>query len=216
MLTARSSTVQVRQGALFEVFLQLSPSEKIKNLKIDIEPPHDFKVVKYAHPPADFSAGDTYIAAYVISPPVAEFNGTSKSENRILTFNVSYENESGNQQITYRSASLDLDFTQSRSFYNMYACIGLLIGGTVKALAKYRELALAAEKAGKTLALNGLKLPLVLPVITTLVVGGIVMMVLSREKLPTKSYYDTITLGAAVALIADDQLLLRISSIVPK
>jgi len=182
------------------------------DVQVHMKPPHDFDVAKKTDPPVALPSGSTWTGAWLIRPPVAANLHTSHTETRIFVFEFSYVNPSAPDKRVYRSTTLDLDLSQSRLYFDIYAWLGLVIGGLIKMLGKYREISLAP----KDTSVKPWSLTLVVPFVTTLVVGFIVVLVLSKDKLPTRSYYDTIALSVTVALISDDQLLLRVSSVVPR
>jgi len=46
-------------------------------------------------------------------------------------------------------------------------------------------------------------------------IGFVVLLVLSRDEVPSKGWYDTVALGVAAAILSDEQLLAKVRTTVP-
>jgi hypothetical protein len=213
---ARSSTAQVRKGEPFKIFLTISAPEKIDALHISLIPPTGFNfILENKDLPPTLELGSSYTVVYRIDPPksisLPDAGGDTR-EQKTFVFNVDYQSSEGSTpHRIYESTELTLPYSINPLWYITSGILGLIIGNILKMLTKQRgQPAAANAQSIRTLFRNNL-----VTLLTGIAIGFVVLLILSRDTIPTKGWYDSLAIGVAVAILADEQLLSKVGAMKP-
>jgi hypothetical protein len=217
-----SNAPQVRvDHPKFQVQLTFTPSEAMRLDSVNVIPPIGFTYVDANPPlPPTLAAGSSFKTVYVITVPKDRFT-ESKQITHEIVFDITYrEGTDPGAQTMRQSLSLPFEVVQSRTEYILWSLSGVLIGAVVKLIGSPRSDASTGSPSARADAQAPAQVPerrflrvtrhRWMSVLTTLLVGFVVIMGLSKDKLPTKAYYDSIALGAAIGVLSDDKLLSRL------
>ena len=201
MLKLSSSTPQVRKGEVFKLYCLLTAEELLSEITILPNMPSGFdcKWENEQELPAVLDKGSSFASVWTVIPPAQVTGwlepGGDTREKKVFLFNTTYKI---NEHQVRQAVDLTLDYSISHYLYIICGMLGIILGVLIKTLAKSQELRLGWEAA------------------VSVAIGFIVLLVLSRDRVPTKGWYDSIALGAAVAFLSDDKLLSKITEVVPK
>jgi len=229
--TATSTTTQARIGRPFQVRVAITPSEDIRNIKIDVIVPLNFK---HSEPfpaiPEVLAAGSSFETSYTIEPPTG---GESKQITHEIVFDVTYSSlRQSDAPPLHQSLVLPFDLAQDRAHYVLYSLLGVLVGAFIKILgrrnvtsdngaSKLQDLPTEAsvqrteQSVGWWTLVQRFLAQETVGILSVLLVGFVVLLALSKDQLPAKASYDSIALGAAIGILSDDQLLTRLRSALP-
>jgi hypothetical protein len=216
MLTATPSRHQLYFGAAFAVDLTITPPEAVKDLTVEASGPLCFQISPLKNQvPNRLGSGSSYTAVYEIVPPSA---GHATTEQYTIVFNVSYRHDaaSSSEPKIWQSVGVPFTMTFSRAKFYFWAITGLFVGWLIKALSSFsgvlisRTATAAEERRGVRIILAFLSRREITSALTSLAVGFLALLLLSRRELPTGAVHDTLALGIGLGFLSDDQLLNRI------
>ncbi len=213
-ITMESSTSQIRKGDVFKIYLHILSQENMKQFEVSFVPPSGFTAEVNGLVPQVFESGSSYTAVYTVTPPTAldlKGQGRDTREKKIFVINVSYLSGSGDQVKEMReSLELPIDYSTSPIVFMVCGVFGLIFGNFVKTFTGQKASGTPGWQAVRVAFTNGLG-----GLLTSVAIGFIVLLVLSRETVPAKGWYDSLALGVAVALLSDEQLLAKVKVIIP-
>ena len=222
MVAAIPSRSQIRLGETFTIGLTVTPPENIKSLVVECVVPTGFTVGRPATPvPSDLPVGSSYATSYDITPPS---RGHSTTEVYRILFNIKYKHADHAAGDQYMFQSVDLPFSMvfNRRHFYFWGILGLSAGWFIKSISSFSGVVLGRRPSVKEARL-GIRVAIaflarreVAQVLTSLALGFVALLVLSRQDLPTGAAHDTLALGIALGFVSDDQLLSRLSIVVPK
>jgi hypothetical protein len=222
-ITCSSSQVRMDHGP-FQVRFTITPSQAMRIDDVSVITPLNFRPRDPVPPiPPTLAAGSSFETAYVIDVPKNRFT-ESKQITHEIVFNIAYrEGTDPGAQTMRQSLSLPFEVVQSRTEYILWSLSGVLIGAVIKLLGRPNSDPAAGSPPARADAPVRAQVPerrflrvtrhRWMSVLTTLLVGFVVIMGLSKDKLPTKAYYDSIALGAAIGVLSDDKLLSRLGAL---
>lgn len=227
ILTVECSTTQIRKGESFKIYLQIMTQEDIQNINLEWVPPTGFGLKldkENENYPKEMRTGSSYTVAFSgTSPPVWNIGhspGADTREQKTFVFNVRYSTQrDGTSEAHQQTVKVNTAFSIDDFSYLGWAIFGLILGGVIKQLARYgverqQEGQPAQQKSGAAV-LPSVRRSLI-DLLSIAAIGFVVLLVLARDAIPTKGWYDSLALGVAVAILSDDQLLARVRSLVPK
>jgi hypothetical protein len=106
---------------------------------------------------------------------------------------------------------LPVDYAIPGSIYIVLGVVGLILGNIIKTFT-----ALKSNNQSSTNAFKSVFTDQIGGMLTSIAIGFVALLIFSRETIPTKGWYDTLALGAAIAVLSDEQLLSRVKAILPK
>jgi hypothetical protein len=221
MLTVKPSRNQLYWDVPFTIDLTITPPEAVADLAIEVAGPPCFKIAPPKNPiPSSLGSGSSYTAVYVIKPPRS---GHATTEHYTIVFNARYRHATPSSAEPQMSQSVEVQFTGtfSRPKFYFWAIAGLLFGWFIKALSSFSGAELsstatpAEAKRGVRILLAFLSRPFlsgpgITGGLTSLAMGFVALLLLSRQELPTGAIHDSLALGISIGFLADDQLLNRL------
>ena len=156
------------------------------------------------------------VAFKVITPPLIEkpFKGISTRELKVFDFNISYKHLINANEISgVQTISAIVRYTTSIYTYLIFGCIGIFLGHIIKVLTdRHEELKSHLKNKPKKIRtlFQYVFITNAVSLLTLLVIGLSVLLVLSKEQLPTRGWYDSLVLGTGLAILGDHNLLLRL------
>jgi hypothetical protein len=150
-----------------------------------------------------------------VTPPPASLRthlpGGDTRERKIFIFNVRYTSSvDGLQKVMNQSLSLPLNYSITPVLYLLCGLLGALIGNIIKSFSAQKK-----DKASSRQALRAVFTEDIGGMCTSLAIAFVVLLVLSRDAIPAKGWYDSLALGAAVGILSDDQLLMKTKQVIP-
>jgi hypothetical protein len=225
LLSAKASRQQLYWGAPFTIDVTIAPPETLADFKIEVIYPPGFQGKPASTAiPTSLAAGSTYTLEYDVTPPSS---GHATTETYTIVFNVGYRHavrgERDNREARSASLepemwqSLDVPFTAtfSREKFYVWTILGLFFGWLIKFFSSYKFSSSAKSLAAANPAQTNPKWYWWLmdrPVsraLTSLTMGFLALLLLSRHELPTGAVHDSLALGIALGFLSDDQLLIR-------
>jgi hypothetical protein len=190
--------------------LLITTRENIGDIDISLIPPSGFDPVRNVEFPKVLEAGSSFTGVYTVEPPPWNRSytpGSDTREQKLFVFNVSYTAQIDGQSTHLReSVHLAVPFSISPLMYLFCGFGGIVSGTVIKAFTNQR----ASRQANREIlwaifgeGITGL--------VTNLAIGFIVLLVLSRETIPTRGWYDSVALGAAIAFLSDEKLLTKLN-----
>lgn len=220
MIVATPSRNQLYAGAPFTIDLTITPPEAIKDLEVEPVGPNGFQITQTLSlpkkpTPSVLGPGGSYTAVYEITPP-RKVHATT--ERYSIIFNVSYRHSSAseNEPLMWQSLAIPFTVTFSREAFYFWGITGLFVGWFIKALGTFSAVVLSPtttppqEIRGLRVLLAFLSRREITSVLTSLAMGFLALLLLSRNQLPTGAIHDTLALGIGLGFLSDDQLLNRI------
>jgi hypothetical protein len=219
ILTVKSSTTQARKSEVFKVYLEIVAQEKIDNLEIILTPPSGFALILEKENekavPRTLEPGSSYTAVYTIMPPSwwrVYIPGGDPRERKLFVFNVAYTTTVDGAPRQFRqSVDLTVDFSIPPFLYLICGVLGAIIGNVIKTFTAERTTQPTTRAAFRSVFTDEVG-----GMLTSIAIAFVVLLVLSRDAIPTKGWYDSLALGAGVAILGDEQLLTKIKQIIPK
>jgi hypothetical protein len=217
MIKATPSRTQLYWGKPFTIDLTITPPERVAELEVVPDWPPGFKITppKKSMPSA-LGAGSSYTVVYEITPPTQGFATTEKYR---IVFNVGYRHAtaSSGEPLIWQSVEVPFTGTFSREKFLVWAVVGLLVGWFIKALGSEvmtspTDTALK-ERKGVHILLALLSRRELASALTSIAMGFLAVLLLSRHELPTGAIHDTLALGIGLGFLGDDQLLSRIKAV---
>lgn len=200
MLSLESSTAQIRKGEPFQILLRISSPATIEVVQISWTLPNGFDLAwkNAIELPRVFQNGSSFTATFEVTPPGSKpfTAGSDTREKKIFTFNVDYIE---NGQRKAEDARFSLDFSLNPLIYLLTGVVGLIFGGVLKTVASSRGQITAAVDSTH-----------LVQVLTSVAIGFVALLVLARDKIPTKGWYDSFALGVSLAFLSDEQLLTKV------
>ena len=214
MVIAESSTAQVRKSQEFKVYLKITAQESIQDLHISLFAPLGFVVRPPAEGiPAALESGSSYTVVYSITPPsVWESAGGDTRERKRFVFNLDYTAQvDGARRQQRQSLELPVDYSTSPILYMVCGILGAILGNVIKTFNAHKNVKPSTREAFTSVFRH--EIP---GMLTSVAVAYVVLLVLSRDAIPAKGWYDSLALGVAVAVLSDDQLLTKAKQVLPK
>lgn len=217
MIKATPSRAQLYWGKTFTIDLTITPPEPVADLEVVPDWPPGFEIKPLKKPtPSTLGAGSSYTVVYEIIPPAS---GHATTETYRIVFNVGYRHANGStsEPLIWQSVEVPFTGTFSREKFLCWAVVGLLVGWFIKALGaevmtRPTETALKEGKGVRILStfwtLRGMSSAL-----TSVAMGFLALLLLSRHELPTGAIHDSLALGMGLGFLGDDQLLNRIKAV---
>jgi hypothetical protein len=222
MVAASPSRSQIRLGETFTIELTVTPPENIDALVVECVVPTGFTVMPPAKPvPSNLRVGSSYTTFYEITPPS---RGHSTTETYGVLFNIKYKHAdpAAGDQYMFQSVSLPFSMVFNRTHFYFWGILGLTAGWFIKSISSVSGVVLGMQPSAKESRL-GIRVAIaflarreVTQALTSLALGFVALLVLSRQNLPTGAAHDTLALGLALGFLSDDQLLSRLSVVVPR
>ncbi len=214
MVTAESSTVQVRKGQDFKVYLAVTAQESIKDLHISIISPIGFDAkLEGEQVPGVLESGSSYTIVYEVTPPsTQESAGGDTRERKRFVFNLAYTAQvDGSAHQLRQSLELPVDYSTSPVLYMICGVLGAILGNVIKTFNVQKNVKPTTREAFTSVFREEIA-----GMLTSIVVAFVVLLMLSRDTIPAKGWYDSLALGVAVAVFSDDQLLTKVKQVFPK
>lgn len=217
MITATPSRNQLYFGdAPFTIDLTITPPEALADFDIEASGPPGFQITAPKKSmPSGLGAGSSYTVVYEVTPPAS---GHATTENYRIVFNVKYRHaaaSSGESQM-WQSVEVPFTVTFSRAKFYVWAMVGLFVGWFIKALSSFSGFVASPtdtsgkERRGVQVLLALLSRREISSALTSLTMGFLALLLLSRHELPTGAIHDSLALGIGLGFLSDDQLLTRI------
>ena len=211
-----SSEKSVEKGERFRLYLEIKTDDAaIHNLKIDEQPPIGFTLEKNEPVPEIseiITPGSHLLITYIGTAPghlpailKQDKRGISTREPKQFIFNISY-GEGRNNEIKRRAIKYELRYTTSIYYYIFWGLVGLFLAHIIKSLAKKRT-DQHYEGTGFKFIIEYIFSKNLVAMMTTLLIGFAVIIVLARDMVPTRGWYDTIALGIVLGMLGDENLL---------
>jgi hypothetical protein len=216
MMTAKPSRNQLYVGAPFMIDLTITPPEAVADLDVEAAGPPGFQIAPPKKSmPSRLGAGSSYTAVYEITAPPSAHATT---ENYRIVFNVRYRhaNASSGEPQMWQSVEVPFTVTLSRWKFYFWAIAGLFVGWLIKALGSlsgvlpFSTAKPVEVRRGVRILLSFLSRREITSALTSLAVGFLALLLLSRHELPTGAIHDSLALGIGLGFLSDDQLLNRI------
>jgi hypothetical protein len=171
--------------------------------------------------PESLGAGSSYTVVYEIKAPPS---GHAATENYRIVFNVRYRhaNASSGEPQMWQSVEVPFTVTFSRGKFYFWAIAGLFVGWFIKALGSFSGVVLSPTatpvevRRGVRILLALMSRREITSALTSLAVGFLALLLLSRHELPTGAIHDSLALGIGLGFLSDDQLLNRIKVVGPR
>jgi len=229
-LTARSSTAQIRKEQDAKLYFSIAAQEGMREIDVSLTPPSGFTVtLETKQVPAELETGSTFTVVYTVTPPgrAGFFQpyspGSDTREDKTFVFNVGYSvpGSDGGKRRLHQAVELTVDYSIAPRLYLALGVLGVILGGLIKLLTS--ATAQGTLVGERTEASPLAPITRVFPrqarewvgLLGNVTVGFIVLLVLARERIPTKGWYDSLALGIAVAILSDDQLLTKVRAVLP-
>jgi len=221
MLTATASRSQLYFGAPFTIDLTITPPEALADFDIEAAGPPGFQITSPPKPmPRGLGPGSSYTVVYQITPPAS---GHATTESYRIVFNVTYRHATAPpvEPPMWQSVEVPFTITFSRVKFYFWTLAGLLVGWFIKALGSMSvaKPSLATtplkERRGVELLSFLVSRQEITSALTSLAMGFLTLLLLSRHELPTGAIHDSLALGIALGFLSDDQLLNRIKVATP-
>jgi len=202
----------VAAGELLELTLTVrTDQEAIYNLQVGFELPDGFHFDTALAPlPDTIPAGSSVGRIAKIKTPGTSWfgRGVSTREPKVIVANFSYlSGEASTRRVTTTEKHTIRYTTGIASFY-VSGLAGVLVALIIKFLVKLRG---GSGQDGRLRTRARLALPNEIAGFgTTLIIGIVVLVVLSKSGVPTQGWYDSFALGAALGLLGDENLLAKI------
>ena len=214
-----SSEKSIEKGERFRLFLNVKTDDvAIHNLNIEEQPPIGFTFDKkklIPEIPKTISPGSQFLFTYIVTAPEhlpAIFKQDKKTistrEPKHFIFNISY-NQGQGKELKRRAIKYELRYTTSIYYYIFWSIIGLLLAHIIKSLAKKKS-EQQSEGTGFKLIVGYIFSKNLVALMTTLFIGFAVIIVLARDMVPTRGWYDTIALGIVLGMLGDENLLAKL------
>jgi len=217
MIKATPSRSQLYWGKTFTIDLTITPPEPMADLEVVPDWPPGFEIKPLKKPtPSRLGAGSTYTVVYEIIPPAS---GHATTETYRIVFNVGYRHATGSTSdpLIWQSVEVPFTGTFSREKFLCWAVVGLLVGWFIKALGA-EAMTSPTEKVPQEG--NGVRILSALlttrgisSALTSIAMGFLALLLLSRHDLPTGAIHDSLALGMGLGFLGDDQLLNRIKAV---
>ena len=164
--------------------------------------------------------GSSYTFAFSGTPPpslnIGHKPGADTREQKIFIFNIGYSTRrDGVSEAHQQTVKLNTAFSVDALSYLSWGVFGLLFGAAIKHLTRYGPDSRHNQMTEQKTTARGLG-STVIDLMSVTAVGFVVLLVLARDSIPTKGWYDSLALGVAVAILSDDQLPTRVKSLVPR
>lgn len=211
-----SSAKSVEKGERFRLFLEIKTDDAtIHNLKIDEQPPIGFTLDKKEPIPEIseiISPGSHLLITYIVTTPEhlpaifkQDKRGISTREPKDFIFNISYSEGQG-KELRRRAIKYELRYTTSIYYYIFWGLVGLFLAHIIKSLAKKKS-EQQSKGTGFKFIVGYIFSKNLVALMTTLLIGFAVIIVLARDMVPTRGWYDTIALGIVLGMLGDENLL---------
>jgi hypothetical protein len=216
MITAKPSRSQLYIGAPFTIDLTITPPEALADFDIEASGPPGFQITAPKKSmPSSLGAGSSYTVVYEVTPPAS---GHVTTEKYRVVFNVKYRHATASPGEPQMWQSLEIPFTVtfSRQKFYFWTIVGLFVGWFIKALGSFSGFVASLtdmrvkERRGVQVLLALLSRQEITSALTSLAMGFLALLLLSRSELPTGAIHDSLALGIGLGFLSDDQLLTRI------
>lgn len=231
-----STTQSVEKGGIFQIRVEISANEAIKNILIvPITPdgfvldPMDLPGIKTSQTPPkiqidQLEAGSGITVSFKAWPPGLtgkpkrgdkEAFYDTRGELRNFIFNVFYTDLQGKVNKS-QTASVSVRYTTSVGFYLLFGMLGIIIGHVVKTGTQNKtdisaSFASTDTKSKKLFRASSYIFVQRLPAfLTLLIVGFGALLVLAKESIPVTGWLQAMALGIGLAILTDEQLLTKI------
>jgi hypothetical protein len=202
-ISLSTSTKQARKGESFHLYVKLTASDDVTDLRITPSLPTGFKVIDTGEVPGSLTSGSSATVDLTIMPPgfsLAPTAGSDTREDKILIVNVSYVSQvNGQPKPGRQTAEQKLSFSIAGWQFFLIGVFSVAIGSVVKISLSHRTSSIRKFSG----ALNTQWLSLA----TSILLGFAVLLLLSASEIPAKGWYDTAALGFGLAFLTDEQLL---------
>ncbi len=229
-LAARSSTAQIRKEQDAKLYFSIAAQEGMRDIDVSLTPPSGFTVtLETKQVPRELETGSPFTVVYTVTPPgravfFQPYSRRSDSrEEKTFVFNVGYSvpGSDGGQRRLHQSTELTVDYSIAPRLYLALGVLGVILGGLIKLMTSSTAQGALAGERGQ--ASPPAPIRRIFPqqarewvgLLGNVTVGFIVLLVLARERIPTKGWYDSLALGIAVAILSDDQLLSKVRAVLP-
>ncbi len=234
------TTQSVEKGGVFQIRVEISTTEPIKNISVVPIVPDGFLAEPMVTPGVKtdkdgtailidhLDAGSAITISFKAWPPGfmgkprkgdKEAPYSTRGEPKSFIFNVFYTDLTGKIEKS-QTASINIRYTTSIGFYLLFGMLGVVIGHVVKMGTQNRteiSSAMAGNAAVPPRARTKLKIASGyifvsrLPaLLTLLVVGFAALLTLSKETIPVTGWHQAMALGIGLAILTDEQLLAKI------
>lgn len=233
-----STTQSVEKGGIFQIRVEISTNETIKNILIvPITPdgfvvdPMDMPGIKASQNPSNIQIeqleeGSSITVSFKAWPPgltgktkkgEKEAFYDTRGEPKSFIFNVFYTDLHGKVNKS-QTASVNVRYTTSVGYYLLFGMLGIIIGHVVKTGTQNKSeisesLMNAETKSKKLFRASSYIFVSRLPAFLTLVIVGFgALLVLAKESIPVTGWHQAMALGIGLAILTDEQLLAKIKS----
>jgi len=228
----------VERGEGFQIYLKMWLDERvrngIKNIIVTAYPPFSknggFEIIPLSLPSFKndkkiiqniqtnkisivkipfLNPGSSITIVYNVKAPprIKFFTGVSTREPKVFTFNILYNQ---NNKIYSLTKNTKIKYTTWIGTYLICGMLGVFIGYFIKISATYLGKKKEDEKKSgfKSFVFFIFKEHLI-SLGTILAMGFAGLLILAKESLPARGWYDSIIIGLTIALVGDDQLFKR-------
>jgi hypothetical protein len=216
MITATPSRNQLYFGAPFTIDLTITPPEALADFEVEASGPPGFQITAPKKSmPSGLGAGSSYTMVYEVTPPTS---GYATTENYRIVFDVRYRHAAGpsGEPQMWQSVEVPFTVTFSRAKFYFWAMVGLFAEWFIKALSSFSGFVASQtdtsvkERRGVQVLLALLSRREISSALTSLAMGFLALLLLSRHELPTGAIHDSLALGIGLGFLSDGQLLTRI------
>jgi hypothetical protein len=221
LLTATASRSQLYFGGPFTIDLTITPPEALADFDIEAIAPPGFQITHPPKPmPGGLGPGSSYTVVYQVTPPASGYATTEKYR---IVFNVTYRHAttSSVEPPMWQSVEVPFTVTFSRAKFYFWTLVGLFVGWFIKALGSWSGVRPSVttiplkEQRGVGLLSSLVSRQEITSALTSLAMGFLTLLLLSRHELPTGAIHDSLALGIGLGFLSDDQLLNRIKVVTP-
>jgi len=210
-----ASTTSVEKGEEFILYLRVRTDEVgLHRLTIRPELPLGFTLAQERQPPEipdPLEAGSSFVFSYRVRAPGyleighGQGRGISTRDPKNFIFNLSYR-LGPNGPTRHHAVDLTLRYTTSIYLYLVWGIVGLLLAHVIKSLAKHRGEAAPAFPSLSNI-IDYVFVRNLVGLATTLAIGFAVLVILARDTIPIRGWYDSFALGAILGMLGDEDLL---------
>ena len=236
----------IERGKSFQIRLKILANECLTDVYIIPIPPEGFVVFPIPQPIIKvkkqidqirntryvyinkLEPGSCITVVFKVStPPLIEkpFKGISTRELKFFDFNISYKHlVNGNEISCIQTISTAVRYTTSIYLYLIFGCIGIFLGHAIKVITdRHDELKSYLKNKPTTKIkdkitglLQYIFITNVVSLLTLFLIGLSALLVLSKDQVPTKGWYDSLALGIGLAIVGDHNLLLKLRNSLKK
>lgn len=228
-----SSKQSVEKGSQFQINVKITTLEAISDIVISPIVPEGFSLhpvsvygvtiisdnmnqkniltVKIDH----LNKGSSLIIPFRVQTP--GYYDSPRKRKGDFAFNVAYtRNINGAPMEMSQTAGVNIHYTTSIGFYILAGMLGIILGHIVKAGNEKRQEILEAVNKKTSTAQKLLAVPYYIFVsripslLTLLAIGFGALLVFAKDAVPVTGWPQAIGLGVALALLADDKILMKL------